>query len=169
MTMKKIGIFYGSTTGYTADLASKVAKALDVDSKDVYDVATVAPSKLGEYDVILLGSSTWGSGELQDNFADFINGIEELYLPGKAIAIFGCGDETMSTTFGAALGEIYKRMQKTGANFIAPFNTDGYNYQDSPAVVDGKCIGLLIDEINHADLTEAKIKAWTDEITEAIK
>lgn len=167
--MKKIGIFFGSSTGYTADVASKLAKALGVESKDVYDVANAAPSALGDYDVILLGSSTWGSGELQDNFADFINGIEELYLPGKAIAIFGCGDETMSTTFGAALGEIYKRMQKTGANFIAPFNTDGYSYEESPAVVDGKCVGLLIDDINHSDLTDSKIKAWTDEIKESIK
>lgn len=167
--MKKIGIFYGSTTGYTADVASKIAKALGVEGSDVHDVANTAPSTIGDYDVILLGSSTWGDGELQDNFADFIDGTEQLALPGKAIAIFGCGDESMSTTFGAALGEIYRRMQNTGATFIAPFNTNGFEYKDSPAVIDNTCVGLLIDDINHPELTDAKIKAWTDEIKEAIK
>ena len=39
----KIGIFYGSSTGTTAEVAEKIAKQLGVDAADVYDVAKVGP------------------------------------------------------------------------------------------------------------------------------
>lgn len=34
--MKKIGIFYGSTTGITAEVAEDIADALGVDKKDLH-------------------------------------------------------------------------------------------------------------------------------------
>lgn len=166
--MKKIGIFYGSSTGYTADLADRIARALGVDMADVHNVAETAPSRVGEYDVILLGCSTWGDGDLQADFEDFLDGLEGMWLGGKKVAIFGCGDETMSHTFGNALGDIYDRIRPTEAQVIAPFNTDGYSYDESKAIIDGKCVGLLIDETNHPDLTAAKIDAWTAEIRAAL-
>lgn len=74
----KIGIFYGSSTGTTAEVAEKIAKQLGVDAADVYDVAKVGPSKFGEYDMLVLGSSTYGSGELQDDWYDMLDGAEKL-------------------------------------------------------------------------------------------
>ena len=153
--MKKIGIFYGSTSGYTADVANRIAKALGVEAKDVYDVSVTAPSALGGYDTILLGSSTWGNGDIQDDFADFLDGIEALALPGKTVAVFGCGDENMGDTFGAAIGKIYDRMRRTGAELKGRF--EGYS---SDKVFDG----LIIDQMNHADLTDSRIKAWVETI-----
>ena len=41
--MKKIGIFYGSSTGMTAEVAQEIAKLMGVDEKDVHDVARSAP------------------------------------------------------------------------------------------------------------------------------
>lgn len=162
--MKNIGIFYGSTTGYTAEVANRLAKALGVEMKDVHDVANTAPSKLGEYDIIILGSSTWGNGDMQENWEDFIQGAEAMYLKGKKIAVFGCGDENMSDTFCNAVGEIYRRMQGTEAEFIAPFNADGYDFAKSGAIVDGVCVGLVLDEVNHSDLTDGRIAEWVKQI-----
>lgn len=162
--MEKIGIFYGSTTGYTADVANRIAKALGMEMKDVFDVANAEPSKLGDYDILVLGSSTWGSGDLQENWEDFIQGAEAMYLKGKKIAIFGLGDENFSDTFCQAVGEIYRRMQGTEATFIAPFNADGYDFSQCGAIVDGVCVGLVLDEVNHPDLTDARIAQWVKEI-----
>lgn len=166
--MAKIGIFYGSTTGYTADAAAHIAKALGLDMADVHDVANTAPSALGDYDVIILGSSTWGSGELQDDMADFLDGAEQLYLKGKKVAIFGVGDETHGDTFCAAVGQIYRRMLKTETEMIAPFNADGYDAADSQAKVDGRWVGLVLDETNHPDLTAPRIAAWATEIASSL-
>ncbi len=54
----KYGIFYGSQTGTTAGIAKKIADALGVADTDVHNVADTAPDKLGDYDVVVLGTST---------------------------------------------------------------------------------------------------------------
>ena len=95
----KTGIFYGSATGTTAQIAEKIGKLLNVDSADIHDVANTAPSEVGKYDVLIMGSSTWGDGELEDDWYDFIAGVEALDLKGKKVALFGCGDESMTDTF----------------------------------------------------------------------
>lgn len=158
----KTGIFYGSTTGTTADIASRIAKAMDITSEDVHDVAKSRPSDLGNYDLILLGSSTWDDGDLQDDWADFINGVESLALDGKKVAVFGCGDESMTDTFCNAVGEIYDRVKGTGATMIGSFNTFPYEFNNSAAVkVEGAgAVGLLIDEVNHPEATDKRIEEW---------
>ncbi|MDE6826391.1 MAG: flavodoxin domain-containing protein, partial [Paramuribaculum sp.] len=145
---KKIGIFYGSTTGTTAAVAKKIAKALAVPETDVYDVAAVGPTTVGDYDVLLLGSSTWGSGDLQDDWYDFADGLQALDLKGKKIALFGCGDETMTDTFCGAVGDLFHRLVPTRADFIGYFNADGYTFGHTPDELDGNIVGLLIDEVN---------------------
>ena len=42
--MKKIGIFYGTTTGSTLEVAEMIARELNVNPQDVHDVARTAPS-----------------------------------------------------------------------------------------------------------------------------
>ncbi len=159
--MKKIGIFFGSSTGTTADVAGRIAKKLGVADADVHDVAKSAPSDVAPYDVLLLGSSTWGSGELQDDWEDFIVGLEPLDLKGKEIAVFGCGDETMSDTFCGAVGVLYDRLQKTGARFIGAFPADCYDFSESEAVKEGAtAVGLLLDEVNKPELTDSRIGSW---------
>ena len=167
--MKKTGIFYGSSTGVTAEVAEEIAKLLDVPSDDVHDVAKSAPSDVEPYDVLILGSSTWGAGDLQDDWYDFLDGLEALNLKGRQIAIFGCGDESMSDTFCGAVGVIYTSLQKTGAQFIGSFDADGYEFDESPAFIDGVYVGLLLDQVNKEELTPSRLKAWTDQIKSEIK
>lgn len=163
--MKKIGIFYGSTTGNTANVAQEIAKELGVSSADVYDVADTAPDKLGDYDVLILGTSTWGSGDMQSDWYDFCDGAQTLDLTGKEFAVFGCGDETMSDTFCSGIGELYERFVKTGAKPIGAFNEDGYSFNHSGANVDGTVVGLVLDETNHPELSAAKISEWVKELS----
>ena len=65
--MKKIGIFYGSTTGTTESVAEQIASHLGVGSSEVYNVGNTDAKVAEEYELLILGSSTWGSGELQDS------------------------------------------------------------------------------------------------------
>lgn len=165
--MKKYGIIYGSLTGKTADVARRIGALLDVKDEDIINVKDFAPSQLSDYETLVLGTSTWGKGEIERDWYDLLDGIEGLDLKGKKIAIFGCGDEKMKTTFCSGVGELYQRLQKTGATFIAPFNADGYNYEETAAKIDGKIVGLLLDEVNHPELTPERIVAWTAEVKKA--
>ena len=117
--MKKFGIFYGSSTGTTEQIAKRIGQLLGVDEADIHDVANTAPDKVNDYDVLILGTSTWGSGDLEDDWYDFLDGLQALDLKGKKAALFGCGDETMSDTFCSGVGELYERLKPTGIEFIA--------------------------------------------------
>lgn len=165
----KTGIFYGSSTGTTADIAKRIAKELGVADTDVMDVSKVGPSKMGDYDLLVLGSSTYGSGELQDDWYDMLDGAEKLDLTGKKIAVFGCGDESMSDTFCNAVGIIYNRMKQTGATMVGTFNTYPYEFDRSEAVPvpGGEAVGLLIDEIDHPEATDKRIKEWCEILKKA--
>ncbi|MDE6371106.1 MAG: flavodoxin [Duncaniella sp.] len=162
--MKKIGIFYGSTTGTTKDIAGRIASTLGVDEKDVHNVAETAPSAVGDYDVLILGASTWGAGDMQEDMDTFLDGLSMIDLRGKEVAIFGCGSDQMSDTFCNSVGEIYHRLHRTHPEFIGPFNNDGYEYSHSESDVEGMIVGLCIDEDNHPDLTDRRIKEWCEEI-----
>ncbi len=162
--MKKYAVIYGSLTGKTADVARRIGALLDVDNADILNVKDVSPSMLGKYETLILGTSTWGAGELERDWYDLLDGIESLDLKDKKIAIFGCGDEKMKKTFCNGVGELYQRLGKTGAKFIAPFNADGYTFEESAAKIDGQFVGLVLDEVNHPELTPEKLVAWTDEI-----
>ena len=81
--MNKIGVFYGSTTGTTEDLARRIAEKLDVPSAHIYDVSKLTEALVGEYDVLVLGSSTWGAGELQDDWYDGIKVLKKCDLSHK--------------------------------------------------------------------------------------
>lgn len=156
----KTGIFYGSTTGTTRKIAETIAERLGVPSDDVHDVANVGPSAVAPYDLLICGTSTWGNGELQTDWLDFLDGLEMEDLSGKKVALFGSGDETMADTFCSGVGELYKRIKRTGAQFVGSYPANVYKFNHSEAIVDGAPVGLLLDEVNHPDLTPGRIDGW---------
>ncbi len=51
--MKKIGLFYGSTTGNTETAATAIAAALGIGNVTLHDIADTPPETLGSYDNII--------------------------------------------------------------------------------------------------------------------
>lgn len=163
--MNKTCIIFGSSTGTCEELASRIASKLGVDSSDVLEAASISPEQLDGYQNLILGTSTWGAGELQDDWYDGIAVIKKTNLSGKTVAIFGCGDsESYSDTFCGAMAELYNAAKEAGANVIGSVSTEGYTFDDSDAVIDGKFIGLPLDEVNEDNKTDERIDAWVSEI-----
>jgi flavodoxin I len=159
--MDKTAIIFGSTTGMTEDIAKKIASQLNIAIENVYEVAKITPGTISQYNVLLLGSSTWGSGELQDDWYDGIEVLKKSDLNGKKISFFGTGDSySYSDTFCDALGIIYKELQSSGATFIGQVDTSEYSFDDSVSVIDGKFVGLALDETNESDKTDERISRW---------
>lgn len=116
-----------------------------------------------------MGTSTWGAGELQDDWYDGVNVLKAADLAGKTVAVFGCGDsESYSDTFCGAMAEIYNAAKDAGATLVGEVSTDGYTYDDSEAVVDDKFVGLALDDVNEDDKTEGRIDAWLEAIKPAL-
>ncbi|MCM1110289.1 MAG: flavodoxin [Clostridium sp.] len=164
MSTKRIGVFFGSSTGTTAEEAGNIARAMGVAEKDVHDVAATAPSSVGNYDVLIFGTSTWGDGRLESDWYDFLDGIEVLDLKDKIIALFGCGDESMSRTFCNGVGELYDRLQRTGAWFIGAYPADCYDFEHTSAIRDGLYVGLLLDDVNRPELSPDRVAGWTTQL-----
>ncbi|MDR2130473.1 MAG: flavodoxin FldA [Odoribacteraceae bacterium] len=167
--MKKMGIFYGSTTGTTENVAGVIAEKLGISQEDIYNVATTRVEVVDGYDLLILGSSTWGVGELQDDWYDFLDGLKKKNLSGKRVALFGCGDSTsFGSSFCDALGIIHGELQGSGCQFIGAVEDQGYAYEASAALVDGQFVGLPLDDGNEGHLTEARVDAWIGSLQGAL-
>lgn len=167
--MNKTCIIYGSSTGTCQAIAEKIAEKLGVNSSDVFDVANIDADTVGAYTNLLLGTSTWGAGELQDDWYDGLETLKKADLGGKTIALFGCGDcESYGDTFCAAMAEIYDGLKDSGATFVGKVSTDGYTYDDSASVIDGSFIGLPLDDVNEDDKTDSRIDAWIESIKSSL-
>lgn len=165
----KIGIFYGSTTGTTEDLARRIAGKLGVADADIHDASSISESDVEGYDVLVLGSSTWGDGELQDDWYDAVKVIKKADLSHKFVALFGCGDcESYSDTFCDAIGILYEELKGTGCTFCGAVDPSDYEFGSSIAVVNGKFVGLALDEVNEDGKTDSRIAAWVEAVKKEI-
>lgn len=163
--MKKIGIYYGSSTGTCEDIANRIAEKLGVAADDVHNVSDFDEETAKGYDVLLLGSSTWGDGELQDDWLDAADKLKGADLSGKTVALFGCGDSAdYPDTFCDSLKDLYEAVKETGATVLPGVSADGYAVTDSAAVADGKFYGLALDEVNEPDQSDDRIDAWVEEV-----
>jgi len=162
--MEKTIILYGSSSGNTKAIAQKIAKALGCESH-IYDVATISVEQVTEFDNLILGTSTWGLGDLQDDWYSFLPELTCLDLSTKKIAIFGLGDaESYPDTFVDGMGLLYKRLKEKGCTIIGKTPTCGYSFIASQAAIDGNFIGLPIDEDNESNKTNERIEHWISSI-----
>ena len=129
------------------------------------DVQNISSEVLSQYDNLLLGTSTWGAGELQDDWFNGVDVVRKSNLSGKTVALFGCGDsESYCDTFCGALAELKKAAVEAGATVVGAVSTEGYNFQESDAVENGSFVGLALDEINEDSLTDVRIDAWLEDV-----
>lgn len=157
--MSKIGLFYGSDGGSTENVANKIAGLLS--DVTVFDVSKASKEDLLGFDNLILATPTYGSGDLQGDWEDFIGNFSEDDFKGKTVALVGVGDQdTYSDTFCDGMYGIYSVAKS--ANIIGQTSTDGYDYEESKSVIDGKFIGLAIDEVNQEDLTDERISKWLE-------
>jgi flavodoxin I len=160
--MAQIGIFFGSTEGNTERVVTKLQDALGGESiAKLHNVDAAAAEDLEEYTNLILACPTWEIGELQEDWDNFIDELEDVNFEDKKVTFVGTGDaDGYPDTFLDAMGIIYDRIKDTGCTFVGAWPTDGYDFEESKGVVDGKFLGLAIDEDNQPGLTDERIEKW---------
>lgn len=160
-------IFYATSTGNTEEVANKIHEKLD--GFELIDISSDGVDKMNDCESIVLGVSTWGEGELQDDWEDCFDDIQEIDFKDKKVALFGLGDqESYGHEFVDALGIMYETLVEQNAKIIGKTSIDGYEYDYSKAEVDGEFVGLVIDEDNQEDLTDERVEKWCNEIKSLI-
>ncbi len=163
--MQSVGIFYGSSTGNTESAAMLIQKEFGENNASVFEVSKATASDLDGFTNLIFGASTWGIGDVQDDFEDFFSVIKSANLEGKKVAIFGCGDQgSYEDSFVDAIGEIYEFLQDKPCEIIGQVSTEGYSHAESKAEVDGQFVGLPLDEENQGNLTSGRIKTWVEKL-----
>ena len=168
--MSKVLIIYGSSTGATEDIAGRVANALDgATSRNVTSLDGDTLASLKAYDLVLLGSSTWGIGDLQDDWYAKLDILAGADLKGVKVGVFGTGDqESYPDSFADAVGILAETAAQAGATIIGHTDITDYTFDESRAAKDGKLVGLAVDEDNQSDKTDWRIEAWVASLKAAL-
>ena len=157
-------IFYATSTGNTELIANKIQEKLD--DFELIDISSDGIDKINDCESVILGVSTWGYGDLQDDWEDCLEDLKEIDFTGKKLAIFGLGDQDgYEDTFVDAMGIIYEVLKDNGAAIYGETSTEGYTYDESKAEVNDKFVGLVIDEDNQDELTDSRIESWCEKIS----
>lgn len=160
--MASIGIFYGSTTGNTKEAAEMLSRTLG--GAELHDVASAGGSPT-DYDVVILGASTWGCGDLQDDMAAYLGTVEGTDLAGKKAAVFGLGDQAgFGDTFVDGIADMADALHASGAELVGAWPTEGYDFDESRAVEGNHFLGLAIDDDNEPGKTAGRIALWAEQL-----
>jgi len=168
--MARIGLFFGTTTGKSRKVAKMIKKKFDDDvMAKPANVNRVEAEEFLSYDFLIIGTPTMGEGELpglssdceEESWEEFLPKLEDADMTGKTVAIYGLGDQVgYPDEFVDALKELYDFVTERGAKVVGAWPTDGYEFEHSEAVVDGKFVGLALDLDNQSGLTEARVDTW---------
>jgi flavodoxin I len=156
-----IAIIYGSNGGVTEGVAEQIKDVLGLEV-DLLDIGSEEIDIFGKYDKMIIGTSTWGEGDLQDDWDDVFNDFEGVEFGGKTVAFFGTGDqEGYADNYLDAMGTLHDVVVKNGGTVVGDkWSTDGYEHDESTAVNDDGFVGLAIDDDNQDNLTADRITKW---------
>ncbi len=142
--MDKVKVIFGSTTGMTEAVAGKIAEALGAAAVNI----NAADASAFDAEMLVLGSSTWGVGDLQDDWAAQLDSVKANFA-GKKVATFGLGDSVgFADSFCVAAETIAAAAKEAGATIVGE--------------------PLKLDDTNEADQTDAKIAAWVETLKAAL-
>jgi flavodoxin short chain len=149
--MSKALIIFGSTTGNTENMAGIVSNALESSGieTELKEVTEAAVADLtADQDLFLLGCPAYGDDtiELQEDFEEFYEQLDEVNLNGKPFAVFAPGDSTYEY-FCGSVDMLEEKMNALGGEQLVE--------------------GLKID--GDPDDEEDEIEAWAKSVAAAMK
>ncbi len=163
--MATLRILYGSTTGNTEDAARFIAQVLGDKVECLKDISKAAPGDLSGAGALILGTSTWDDGQLQQDWEAFFPKLDGIDLSGKKVALFGLGNaQGFSGQFVNALGKLHRKVLERGGEVVGLWPVEGYTFRESEAVVGDKFCGLVLDNENEQEKTRDRIMGWLEQI-----
>jgi flavodoxin I len=173
--MNKIGIFFGTETGTTRLIAKKIhARLGDEIAAKPLNVNRIEPAQLLQYNALILGTPSYGVGEipgrsagcLEANWEEFLAKLPSgVSLSGKRIALFGLGaQERYAERFASSLRRLHDTFAGLGAQMVGHWSTEGYSFEHSASVIAGRFVGLVIDQRTQGMHTEARLDTWVAQV-----
>lgn len=117
--MAKLIIVYASMSGNTEEMALEIADGIRKSGEevDVLEAFEADASVLQDYEGLLIGTYTWGDGEVPDELLDFYDELQDLDLTGKKAAVFGSFDWSYGDG-GIAVDVVKDALVEQGADIV---------------------------------------------------
>ncbi|CAG18988.1 flavodoxin FldB [Photobacterium profundum] len=164
----KIGLFYGSTTCYTEMAAEKIRECIGDELVELHNIKETPISEMNNFDMLIMGISTWDFGELQEDWEAVWEQLDGLTLTGKTVAFFGMGDQEGYTEwFLDAMGMLHDKLLPTGINVVGYWpNNESYQFEASKALTEDEefFVGLALDEDSQFEMSDERITQWCEQI-----
>lgn len=160
-----IAILYGSSTLNTEFVAQRILQALGEDAADLHNVKDVDPTIVDRRSSLVFITSTWGTGDLQDDWEPLLPRLAGTDMRGKTVGLVGVGDQVnYPEMFCDSIAILNEFVLARGATVVGRTSTEGYRFKKSRAVRGGKFVGLVLDEDNQSDKTDERIASWVHAI-----
>ena len=166
-----VAIIFGSSTGNTEYVANKVLRAFGDESARLYNISDPETMEVIRSSANLVCClSTWGAGDMQDDWDALIDELRRIDYSGKRIAILGLADQqNYPDTFADGIAVLAKIVRSRGGQVVGQASSDGYNFTASRAEQDGKFVGLVVDEDNQADQTDTRVRDWVNSLKRILR
>ena len=151
--------------------AEKIVAEFSDSDLTMYNIKDTDLKKMENFDVLLLGISTWDFGEIQEDWESQWQDIANVNLTGKIIALFGLGDQIgYADWFQDALGMLHDEVIAQDCQVIGYWPNEGYEFSASKAVTEDEefFVGLSLDDENQYDLTDVRIQEWVSQVKEEL-
>jgi flavodoxin I len=172
--MDKIGIFFGTETGTTRLIAKKIQTRLgEAIAAKPLNVNRIEPADMLQYNALILGTPSYGVGQipghsagcLESNWEEFLAKMPQADFKGKRVALFGLGaQERYSERFASSLRRLHDVLVGFGADIVGGWSTEGYTFEQSASVIDGRFVGLVLDQRTQGMHTEARLDEWVAQV-----
>ena len=166
----QIGIFYGTTSQTTENIADSIEENLKPIFKiKKFNIYKSNLEDINNFEYILIGCPTWDIGLLQEDWRIVFPSIDKVNFKGKKVAYFGAGDQFVyPDTFLDALGILEEKITNLGGITFGMTKSDDYIFKFSKALRGENFVGLGIDNDNELEKTDRRIKEWCEQITREI-
>ena len=172
--MATIGLYFGTDTGATRRVAKSISRTLgDIAGKPI-NIRNAEVVDLLEHDILILGTPTYGDGELPgkstgnmtESWEEFLPKLKGSNFSGKKVALYGLGDQNKyDDNFASAMRYLYDMFIECGAEIIGQWPADdSYTFSYSKAIINKQFVGLVLDEDNQKELSPPRLDAWLTQL-----
>jgi flavodoxin I len=173
LDMASVGVFFGTSTGSTQEVADLIKEQFGDDAEGPFDVEALEGSvkeNFEKYDSLVVGTPTWNTGADVERSGTgwdeiYYKSLQELNIQGKNVAVFGLGDQvSYAENYADATGELHDVFESLGCVMMGYTSQEGYEHEDSKSIRGDKFCGLLCDAVNQEDLTPERVQAWVAQL-----
>ncbi len=157
--MKKEVLFFATKSGATKEVCDLISKELKIELFDIKELSKEELSKkISSFDKVIFATSSYGFGELSDEWESKIAALSEVNFKDKTVALVGVGNqERHGDSFCSAMVDFLPKIK--GASLVGQTEADGYKFKLSSAFINGKFIGLCVDFKGDTKWQE-RVKNW---------